>query len=384
MLTLCFLRRRYYSKGSTCCDDIRLQLNCDPVGPCREFTGDCTDIPDQFSTMLFVDPAAECQPLPSPVNDYVCTAFPDDENPIDSFLVGLISLAVALPVTMFLQSSFMLSNTVMSPDMWLDWPGEWLLWFIGKDANKDWHYTRGGVMPSRVARWYARFYSQGEPIIVTIRNIFIRIGCWLRGKPCPWEEQPEEEESESEDAYEQARSRDTPRESQTGSRALFFRPSMRMSMTTGYQDGLLSPETTAEKEARAEASHDVVIKRILVSAGIVGTMITWVLFAWFTFTYGLLIYNNLGSKAQDSFVNSWGVSYGMGQATQWQDILEEVLKGLIILAILERLQLTRHGSWLEEHLDFLSLQAQLFGNTIYTYRQQVALFLDSQRRIAED
>ena len=60
---------RFYSKGSTCCDDIRLQLNCDPVGPCREFTGDCTDIPDQFTTMLFVDPLAECQPMPSPVND---------------------------------------------------------------------------------------------------------------------------------------------------------------------------------------------------------------------------------------------------------------------------------------------------------------------------
>ena len=82
-------------------------------------------------------------------------------------------------------------------------------------------------------------------------------------------------------------------------------------------------------------------------------------------------------------MNSWGVSYGMGQATQWQDILKEVLKGLIILAILERMQLTRHGSWLEEHLDFLSLQAQLFGNTLYTYRQQVALFLDSQRRLAD-
>ena len=62
----------------------------------------------------------------------------------------------------------------------------------------------------------------------------------------------------------------------------------------------------------------------------------------------------------------------------------EVLKGLIILAILERLQMTRHGSWLEEHLDFLSLQAQLFGATLYTYRQQVAFFLDSQRRIADD
>jgi hypothetical protein len=111
---------------------------------------------------------------------------------------------------------------------------------------------------------------------------------------------------------------------------------------------MLSPETEAEKEAREEAAGDVLIKRVLLSAGIIGTGITWVLFAWFTFTYGLLIYNTLGAKAQDSFVNSWGISYGMGQATQWQDILEEVLKGLIILAILERLHLTRPVNWLEE------------------------------------
>ena len=38
----------------------------------------------------------------------------------------------------------------------------------------------------------------------------------------------------------------------------------------------------------------------------------------------------------------------------------------------------------KEHLDYLSLQAQLFGATLYTYRQQVALFLDSQRRLADD
>ena len=303
----------FVSQGSTCCDDIRLQMNCDPVGPCREFTGDCTDIPDQFTTMLFVDPLAECQPMPSPVNDYVCTAFPDDENPIDSFLVGLISLAVALPVTMFLESSFSLSNTVMSPDLWLDWPGVWWLFLIGKEANKNWWYTEGGVLPSRIARWYARFYSQGEPTIVTIRNIFIRIKCWLQRKPCPWEEEPEDEAAAEEepDPYELATATGSPRFSTPGSprmssvRMALGRRSVRLSQSAAYQAGLMSPETEAEKEAREEAAGDVLIKRVLLSAGIIGTGITWVLFAWFTFTYGLLIYNTLGAKAQDSFVNRY-------------------------------------------------------------------------------
>ena len=251
-------------------------MNCDPVGPCREFVGDCTDIPDQFTTNLFVDPLAECQALPSATNEYLCTAFPDEENPIDSFLVGLISLAVALPVAIFLQSSFSLSNTVMSPDLWLDWPGEWWLFLIGKEANKEWHYMDGGVLPSRVARWYARYFSQGEPTVMTIQNALIRIKCWMLRKPCPWEEQPAEAEPEEVDAYELARGQDMP------PHALSSRPSVRMSMSVAYQDGLLAPETAAEKEARAEAQSDVFTKRLLVSAGIIGTLITWVLFAWFT------------------------------------------------------------------------------------------------------
>ena len=40
---------------------------------------------------------------------------------------------------------------------------------------------------------------------------------------------------------------------------------------------------------------------------------------------------------------------GMGAAAEWQDILKEVVKGMVILAILERLHLTRPVNWLEEH-----------------------------------
>ena len=40
---------------------------------------------------------------------------------------------------------------------------------------------------------------------------------------------------------------------------------------------------------------------------------------------------------------------GMGAAAEWQDILKEAFKGMVILAILERLHLTRPVNWLEEH-----------------------------------
>ena len=73
----------------------------------------------------------------------------------------------------------------------------------------------------------------------------------------------------------------------------------------------------------------------------------------------------------------------MSQASQWKDIFEEVIKGLIILAVLERLQVTRHGEWLEAHIDFLSLQANLFSHHLYSYGQQISMFLDAQRRLAD-
>lgn len=43
-----------------------------------------------------------------------------------------------------------------------------------------------------------------------------------------------------------------------------------------------------------------------------------------------------------------GISYGLNAASEWRSILEEAVKGAIILAILERLFLTRNSGWLEE------------------------------------
>jgi hypothetical protein len=64
----------YYSRGATCCDEIRALLFCDPAPlPCRGFLGDCADIPSQFEGMVFVEPETECSALPSPVTDYLCT-----------------------------------------------------------------------------------------------------------------------------------------------------------------------------------------------------------------------------------------------------------------------------------------------------------------------
>ena len=57
--------------------------NCPPVGPCRGFEGTCGDITNQFAELPVLPD------FPDGMADYTCTAFPNDDNQIDSFIVGL-------------------------------------------------------------------------------------------------------------------------------------------------------------------------------------------------------------------------------------------------------------------------------------------------------
>jgi hypothetical protein len=149
----------------------------------------------------------------------------------------------------------------------------------------------------------------------------------------------------------------------------------------------------------------------------------------------MLIYKLLGDDAQQSFARSWGISYGVGAAAEWKDIATEAAKGVLLLAILETLMLTRPVAWLEarpaacslatgsmqhrgvfrsthyvacmrlrttshaswriracfrasrqpqEHVDYLSLQALLFErNTGLNLYQQTRLLYAFQRRVAD-
>ena len=62
----------------------------------------------------------------------------------------------------------------------------------------------------------------------------------------------------------------------------------------------------------------------------------------------MLIYKLLGPSTQDSFATSFGVSYGVGAAAEWKDIATEAAKTILILAILERMHVTKSVSWLED------------------------------------
>ena len=99
---------------------VRELLNSGPDGgacpadyslPCRGFTGECGDIASQFSSVPVLPD------YPNGLADWTCHAFPDDDKPLDSFLVGLIAVACAIPVTWFMQSCFEIANDSEAPEV---------------------------------------------------------------------------------------------------------------------------------------------------------------------------------------------------------------------------------------------------------------------------
>ena len=148
------------SRGFNCCAEIRTILDCDPVGPCLGFTGDCGDIQEQFITVpgpyIYGDPPEEHMYL----DEYVCTQFPDDAYVTDQMLVGLISVAVALPVDIFLARAFEIANEGDMPESWLEEPpGKWKL-LLGKECHHDWRLADPKQPVSDLTLWLVRYGSE--------------------------------------------------------------------------------------------------------------------------------------------------------------------------------------------------------------------------------
>ena len=297
---------------------------CPPVGPCLGFTGGCNDIPEQFIDLagcyVYGDPGAEEEH--EFLDEYVCHAFPDDAYVTDQFFVALIGVAVALPVDMFLQHAFEVANEVDgAPESWLIWRGLWKM-LLGKKAHAEWHFTdESRKHPSELAMFIIREDDPAWPDVVVF------IVTWVPGRIVAMfkhllgikdaEEKEEEEEEES-----------------------------------------------SEGSVGAEARRDRLMKRLYASAGLIGIYVTWAIFSWFIFVRArakrvvrccsdltqsgwrragvrhdhmcvrlpllirlcrrahLLLYadKNLGPEAQDSFSQTWGVSYALDNCTEWQDV----------------------------------------------------------------
>ena len=397
--------------------------DCPPVGMCRGFES-CSELMTQFVDVPVLPD------FPDGLADWVCQAFPNDDNQVDSFIVSLIALAVALPVTFVLETCFAIANDNEAPESWLEWVG-WRKFVFGFVAHRRWNYTLG-PQPVRHVRWYVR--SVGAPKTETAMNLFYSAKAWLTGTLPQWtiEAHEAEEEAAAARAEADAEEEEVPHgKKYAHSNGVERNDSPHHGHGTNghggsndeHADGDGSESggstSTSVRSARALARY----KRFVMAIGLGGTFSCWAIFAWFIFTYGMLLYKLLGDEGQASFARSWGISYAVGAASEWQDILKEAIKGAIVLAVLERLLMTRHVNWLEvrapaagcrarhggayvvissmpwslllpdslhapacgaqDHIDYLSLQALLFKQTTLGFAGQIRIFFRHTRRIAD-
>ena len=143
----------YYAKSQNCCAELRAILNsgpdggnCPATGDCRgPFSGTCSQLSDQFAQLPVLPD------YPNGLQDYQCHLFPDDDKVSDSFIVGLISFAVALPTSMFIKNCFELASDNEAPESLLVWRGSIRL-FFGFTAHRHWHYTHAAP-PLRFVSW---------------------------------------------------------------------------------------------------------------------------------------------------------------------------------------------------------------------------------------
>ena len=227
------------------------------MGDCLGFAGDCGDLQDQFADLqgpfIYSDGPGDPPTEHDSLADYVCHAFPDDAYVTDQFFVGLISVAVALPIDMLLVRMFEASNEGDAPEQWLEAPsGKWKL-LLGKDCHHAWNYDAKDKPVSDLVKWIARRGEEDIPAII------MRLLAWL------W-----------------AKMRPTPAQ---GSKAA--------SDDNESDDG--------ESFDSAEARSDACSKRGYAFGGLVGVYVVWAAFAWVIFTYGMLIYKQLGDSAQKEF-----------------------------------------------------------------------------------
>ena len=97
----------------------------------------------------------------------------------------------------------------------------------------------------------------------------------------------------------------------------------------------------------------------------------------------MLIYRCLGDSAQQEFATTWGIGYGLHNATEWQEVLKTALKTALILVILDMLRVTKDAPWFEERVDFVSMQAALLNGAARGWWSQTRRLVALQNRLTE-
>ena len=269
--------------------------NCPAAGSCRGFNGTCADVVQQFADVPILPG------YPSGMSEYSCNAFPMDDKPVDSLLVGLISLAVAIPVTVFVTTCFGIANDSEAPESWLEWVG-WRKLVFGLNAHRRWHYTGPAGPPSRHVRWYVR--SAGAPPSETAANLWRSAVAWATCSDPPWvlEAREAEEEVQGGAAVRSAQAEDyltwsmhpparsrADRLMQVATTCAPWRSVDADAPHGDDEEGAAQAQlerpsdggsSSGESSAAAEARELERYKRAMAATGVAGVYVCWAVFTW--------------------------------------------------------------------------------------------------------
>jgi len=343
---------------------------CPPAlsaAPCLGSVADCGDLPTQFPGLqgaFTYSPTVQCSSSPgdpscvcrTTLDDYVCHAFPDDAYFTDQIFVGLICVAVALPVTMFLERCFEIANEVEgAAEGWVAWGGILSL-LLGKRAHKEWRWADADDPPSDLVQLLATGAGW--------RELFkFALGKVLHAFRPP-----------------------TSSKTSAGGRGLDGgggspKAEVDRAHRLSQRDSPASSSGHESKSEESDARSAALARRLYAATGLLGVYVTWAIFSWFIFTYGMIIYRRLGPEAEKQFVKTWGVGIGLDQAQQWQDVAKEALKAAALIVILDMLRVTSHRAWFEDFCDFASVQALLFKGTASSLWGQLSVLVRHQSRV---
>lgn len=115
-----------------------------------------------------------------------------------------------------------------------------------------------------------------------------------------------------------------------------------------------------------------------------GPLTTCSLAPRFVFVYGLLVYNLLGPRAETDFVQSWLVALGVDNASQWREVLQDAIKAGALLFLADRLWLLSNSRWMEDHVDYLSVQATMLTGATLTRWQRIKAHLNFYAYVQDD
>ena len=65
----------------------------------------------------------------------------------------------------------------------------------------------------------------------------------------------------------------------------------------------------------------------------------------------------MGTNAEETFINTWGVSVGLGQLNDARNMGISILQAAVAVTILELLWIVTNTRWLEDTIDYMSIHA---------------------------